>query len=119
MRKMKTAMDVRIRQRKGPSFQNTDQQIRQAASLRIRGSFALREEVISELPERYRKTLMSMPPGQQEQILSAIERKIDRKISSVAMSAEAAKLSFPNQAHSDRGGSSKQIEARRQAVAQK
>ena len=119
MRKIKTAMDVQIRQRKGPSFQNTDQQIRQAASLRIRGSFALREEVISELPERYRKTLMSMPPGQQEQILSAIERKIDRKISSVAMSAEAAKLSFPNQANSDRGGSSKQIEARRQAVAQK
>ena len=94
MRKMKTAMDVQTRQRKGPSFQNTDQQIRQIASLRIRGSFTLREEVIAELPEMYRKALMSMPPGKQEQILSAIEKKIDRKISSGAMSVAAKEGAF-------------------------
>jgi len=119
LRKMKTAMDVQIRKRKGPSFQNTNQQIRQAASLRIRGSFALREEVIAELPERYRKALMSMSPGQQEQILSAIEKKIDRKISSGAMSAVAAKLDMSEQADIQREGSPKQTEARRRAIAQK
>ena len=119
MRKMKTAMDVRIRQRKGPSFQNTDQQIRQAASLRIRGSFALREEVIAELPEMYRKVLMSMPPGKQEQILSAIEKKIDRKISSGAMSVAAAKLDMSDQVNFQRGSFPKQTEARKQTIAQK
>lgn len=112
-------MDVRIRQRKGPSFQNTDQQIRQAASLRIRGSFALREEVIAELPEMYRKVLMSMPPGKQEQILSAIEKKIDRKISSGAMSVAAAKLDMSDQVNFQRGSFPKQTEARKQAIAQK
>ena len=43
MRQMKTAMDVRIRQQRGPSFQNPDMEIRQAGSMRIRVSFALRE----------------------------------------------------------------------------
>ena len=119
MRKMKTAMDVQIRKRKGPSFQNTNQQIRQVASLRIRDSFALREEVIAELPEMYRKVLMSMPPGKQEQILSAIEKKIDRKISSGAMSVAAAKLDMSDQVNFQRGSFPKQTEARKQTIAQK
>ena len=92
MRQMKTAMDVRIRQQKGPSFQNPDQQLRQFASMKIRGSFALREEVIAELPEKYRKALLSMPRRQREQILSEIEKKIDRKIQSGTMAKTAARL---------------------------
>ena len=89
---MKTAMDVRIRQQKGPSFQNPDQKLRQIASMKIRGSFALREEVIAELPEKYMKALLSMPRRQREQILSEIEKTIDRKIQSGAMAKTAARL---------------------------
>ena len=92
LRQMKTAMDVRIRQQKGPSFQNPDLQLRQISSMKIRGSFALREEVIAELPEKYRRTLLSMPRRQREQILSEIERKVDRKIQSGAMAKTAARL---------------------------
>ncbi len=94
---MKTAMDVRIRQQKGPSFQNPDQQLRQFASMKIRGSFALREEVIAELPEKYRKALLSMPRRQREQILSEIEKKIDRKIQSGTMAKTAARLDVKEQ----------------------
>ncbi len=82
-------------------------------------SFALREEVIAELPEMYRKVLMSMPPGKQEQILSAIEKKIDRKISSGAMSVAAAKLDMSDQVNFQRGSFPKQTEARKQTIAQK
>ena len=92
MRKMKTAMDVRIRQQRGPTFQNPGMEIRQAGLMRIRGSFALREEVIAELPERYRKALMSMPYRQQEKVLSEIEKKIDRKVQSGALAKTAARL---------------------------
>lgn len=92
IRQMKTAMDVRLRQQKGPSFQNPDLQLRQISSMKIRGSFALRGEVIAELPEKYRRTLLSMPRRQREQILSEIERKVDRKIQSGAMARTAARL---------------------------
>ena len=97
LRQMKTAMDVRIRQQKGLSFQNTDQQLRQIASMKIRGSFALREEVIAELPEKYRRALLSMPRRQREQILSEIEKKVDRKIQSGAMAKTAARLDAKDQ----------------------
>ena len=97
LRQMKTAMDVRIRQQKGPSFQNPDLQLRQISSMKIRGSFALREEVIAELPEKYRRTLLSMPRRQREQILSEIEKKIDRKIQSGAMAKAAARLDAKEQ----------------------
>lgn len=97
LRQMKTAMDVKIRQKKGPSSQNPDLQLRQVSSMRIRGSFALREEVIAELPDRYRKALLSMPRRQRELILSEIERKIDRKIQSGAMAKTAARLDCPGQ----------------------
>ena len=97
LRQMKTAMDVRIRQQKGPSFQNTDQQLRQIASMKIRGSFALREEVIAELPEKYRKVLLAMPRRQQEQVLSEIEKKVDRKIQSGAMAKTAAMVDTKDQ----------------------
>ena len=97
LRQMKTAMDVRIRQQKGPSFQNTDQQLRQIASMKIRGSFALREEVIAELPEKYRKVLFSMPQRQREQVLSEIEKKVDRKIQSGAMAKTAVRLDAKDQ----------------------
>ena len=119
MRRMKTAMDVRIRQRNGPSFQNTDEGIRQVASLRIRGSFALREEVVAELPERYRKALMAMPPKQQEQILSAIEKKVDRKIASGARSGPAANLDLKEQAALRGGTAQNRRDVRKQAIAQK
>ena len=92
MRKMKTAMDVRIRQQRGPTFQNPGMEIRQAGLMRIRGSFALREEVIAELPERYLKALMSMPYRQQEKVLSEIEKKIDRKVQSGALAKTASRL---------------------------
>ena len=97
MRQMKTAMDVRIRQQKGPSFQNPDQQLRQISSMKIRGSFALREEVIAELPEKYRKVLFSMPQRQREQVLSEIEKKVDRKIQSGAMAKTAVRLDAKDQ----------------------
>ena len=116
---MKTAMDVRIRQQRGPSFQNPDMEIRQAGSLRIRGSFALREEVIAELPERYRKALMSMPYRQQEKILSEIEKKIDRKMQSGALAKTAVRLDAGEQAQIRRIASSGQGKERKQAAAQR
>ena len=97
LRQMKTAMDVRIRQQKGPSFQNPDQQLRQIASMKIRGSFALREEVVAELPEKYRRVLLSMPQRQREQVLSEIEKRVDRKIQSGAMAKTAAMLDAKDQ----------------------
>ena len=117
MRQMKTAMDVRIRQQKGPSFQNPDMEIRQAGSIRIRGSFALREEVIEELPERYRKALMSMPYRQQEKILSEIEKKIDRKVQSGALAKTAARLDAGEQAQIRKIASSGQSSEKKQAAA--
>ena len=116
MRQMKTAMDVRIRQQKGPSFQNPDMVIRQAGSIRIRGSFALREEVIAELPEQYRKALMSMPYRQQEKILSEIEKKIDRKIQSGILAKTAARLDAGEQAQIRKIASSGQGNERKQAA---
>jgi len=116
---MKTAMDVRIRQQRGPSFQNPDMEIRQAGSLRIRGSFALREEVIAELPERYRKALMSMPYKQQEKILSEIEKKIDRKLQSGALAKTAARLDADEQAKIRKMTSSGQGKERKQDAAQR
>ena len=116
LRQMKTAMDVRIRQQRGPSFQNPDVEIRQAGSMRIRGSFALREEVIAELPERYRKALLSMPYRQQEKILSEIEKKIDRKMQSGALAKTAARLDADEQAKIRKMASSGQGNERKQAV---
>lgn len=116
---MKTAMDVWIRQQKGPSFQNPDMEIRQAGSLRIRGSFALREEVIAELPERYRKALMSMPYRQQEKILSEIEKKIDRKMQSGVLAKTAARLDADEQTQIRKIASSGQGKERKQAAAQR
>ena len=117
LRQVKTAMDVRIRQQKGPSFQNPDMEIRQAGSLRIRGSFALREEVIAELPERYRRALMSMPYRQQEKILSEIEKKIDRKVQSGAMAKTVAQLDAGEQAEIRKIASSGQRNEKKQAAA--
>ena len=114
---MKTAMDVRIRQQKGPSFQNPDMEIRQAGLMRIRGSFALREEVIAELPERYRKALVSMTYRQQEKILSEIEKKIDRKVQSGALAKTAARLDAGEQAQIRKIASSGQSSEKKQAAA--
>ena len=119
MRQMKTAMDVRIRQQKGPSFQNSDMEIRQAGLMRIRGSFALREEVIAELPERYRKALLSMPYRQQEKILSEIEKKIDRKVQSGALAKTATRLDAGEQAEIRKIASSSRGNEKKQAVASK
>ncbi len=116
MRQMKTAMDVRIRQQKGLSFQNPDMLIRQAESMRIRGSFALREEVIAELPERYRKALMSMPYRQQEKILSEIEKRIDRKVQSGALAKTAARLDAGEQAEIRKMASPGQSNERKQVA---
>ena len=116
MRKMKTAMDVRIRQQRGPTFQNPGMEIRQAGLMRIRGSFALREEVIAELPERYRKALMSMPYRQQEKVLSEIEKKIDRKVQSGALAKTAARLDAGEQAEIRKMESSGQSNERKQAA---
>ena len=113
---MKTAMDVRIRQQKGPSFQHPNMEIRQAGLMRIRGSFALREEVIAELPERYRKALMSMPYRQQEKILSEIEKKIDRKVQSGSLAKATARLDAGEQVQIRKLASSGQDNERRQAV---
>jgi len=119
LRQMKTAMDVRIRQQKGPSFQNTDQQLRQIASMKIRGSFALREEVIAELPEKYRKVLFSMPQRQREQVLSEIEKKVDRKIQSGAMAKTALRMGAKDQTEIGRMAASKQKMETRQAEVQR
>ena len=116
MRKMKTAMDVRIRQQRGTTFQNPEMEIRQAGLMRIRGSFALREEVIAELPERYRKALMSMPYRQQEKILSEIEKKIDRKVQSGALAKTATRLDAGEQAEIRKMESSGQSNERKQAA---
>ncbi|MDY5331648.1 MAG: C40 family peptidase [Porcincola intestinalis] len=116
---MKTAMDVRIRQQKGPSFQNTNQQLRQIASMKIRDSFALREEVIAELPEKYRRVLLSMPQRQREQFLSEIEKKVDRKIQSGAMAKTVARLDVKNQAEIRRVAASGQRMETRHAEVQR
>ena len=121
LRQMKTAMDVKIRQKKGPSSQNPDLQLRQVSSMRIRGSFALREEVIAELPDRYRKALLSMPRRQRELILSEIERKIDRKIQSGAMAKTAARLDTKGQTGIQKmtANGSRRVTERKQAAAQR
>lgn len=84
--------------------------------MRIRESFALREEVIAELPERYRKALMSMPYRQQEKILSEIEKKIDRKVQSGALAKTAARLDAGEQAEIWKMESSGQSNERKQAA---
>ena len=89
---MKTAMDVRIRQTQMRSFQDTDQTIRQTATIRMSGASVLREEVLSELPDQYRKALLSMPPREQEKLLSKVEASVNRKVSSGSIMKTAVRL---------------------------
>lgn len=80
MRKMKTAMDVKIRQKGMRQLQYRNLRMRRRRRS-ASGAFELREEVLEELPEAYRKTFRSLSPRQQEQILASIERKVDRRFS--------------------------------------
>lgn len=92
MRKMKTMMDVQIRQTNTRSFQGGDQAIRQTASRGMSSASVLRQEVLSELPNQYRKVLASMSPRQQERLLLKVEASVNRKVSSGAMARTAARL---------------------------
>lgn len=88
---MKTAMDVKIRQKGLRQLQYRNLRMRRRRRF-VSGAFELREEVLEELPETYRKTFRSLTPGQREQILASIERKVDRKFSAGTLS-EASMMS--------------------------
>ena len=119
MRKMKTAMDVQIRQTKTPSFQNIDQAIRQTAFRRMSSAGVLREEVLSELPDQYRRVLNSMSPREQEKLLSKVEVSVNRKIASGAFSKMAARLDERDQEEIQRIASGGSRDTRRRIIADK
>lgn len=116
---MKTAMDVRIRQTQTRSFRDVDQAIRQTASIRMSGASVLREEVLSELPDQYRKALLSMPPREQEKLLSKVEASVNRKISSGAMMKTAARLDDRDRSEIQKAAAGGSRDARRQVIADK
>ena len=119
LRKMKTALDVRIRQTKTPSFQNSDQTIRQTAFCGMSGASVLREEVLSELPDQYRRVLNSMSPREQEKLLSKVEASVNRKIASGAISKTAARLDERDREEIQRIASGDSRDTRRRAIADK
>ena len=119
MRKMKTAMDAAIRQTQTRSFRDTDRVIRQTASIRISGASVLREEVLSELPDQYRKALLSMSLREREKLLSKVETSVNRKISRGAMAKTAIKLDDRERAEKQKAAVSGSREVRRQAIADK
>ena len=116
---MKTAMDAAIRQTQTRSFRDTDRVIRQTASIRISGASVLREEVLSELPDQYRKALLSMSLREREKLLSKVETSVNRKISRGAMAKTAIKLDDRERAEKQKAAVSGSREVRRQAIADK
>ncbi len=93
MRQMKNAMDVGIRTRGFKSLIEK-QSLRTASGTLSPGAraSALRGEVLSELPDQYRKAFSKLSPKQQEKMLSQIEGKVDRKIQNGSLAKKAVKF---------------------------
>lgn len=112
-------MDVQIRQTKMPSFQDSDQAIRQTALRGMSSASVLREEVLSELPDQYRRVLYSMSPREQEKLLSKVETSVNRRIASGAISKTVARLDEREREEIQRIASGESRDVRRQIIADK